>query len=46
MYYPRGSPPEPVFAEGLYRAALDKLDGPYAIRDNRSGLGLEDLYSR
>ena len=31
----RGSAPDPVTAEGLLRAALDKLNGPYALRDDR-----------
>jgi hypothetical protein len=31
----RGVPPDFVYAEGLFRAALDKLDGPFAVKDNR-----------
>ena len=31
----RGVPPDFVYAEGLFRAALDKLNGPYAVKDSR-----------
>ena len=31
----RGQLPDPVTAEGLLRAGLDKLNGPYALKDKR-----------
>jgi len=39
----RGSAPDPVTAEGLLRAALDKLNGPYALRDDRHVRYLKSL---
>ena len=31
----RGSAPDPATAEGLLRAKVDKLNSPYALRDDK-----------